>query len=160
MGFKKLLAASSLVGMTMLAAAAVPAQASGLHWFQGNTPTVTNNGSSVEASGQVAGAGTYIVATLTVHYTFPTLCFNPGSDTGPVPGQSGSGTASGSQTVQAIHGNASFDITVPVPTNNTPPPHACPSSKWTAIVGPPTVSSATVTVDSSNGGSLSYTKTF
>jgi hypothetical protein len=160
MGFKKLLAASSLVGMTMLAAAAVPAQASGLHWFQGNTPTVTNNGTAVEASGQVAGAGTYIVATLTVNYTFPTLCFNPGSDTGPVPGQSGSGTASGSQTVQAIHGNASFDITVPVPTNNTPPPHACPSSKWTAIVGLPTVSSATVTVDSSNGGSLSYTKTF
>src|SRR5205814_5308378 len=104
MSFKKLLAASSLAGMTLLAAAA-PAQASGLHWFQGQTPTVTNNGSSVEASGQVAGAGTYIVATLTVHYTFPTLCFNPGSDTGPVPGHSGSGTASGSQTVQTFHGN-------------------------------------------------------
>ena len=63
-----------------------PAQASGLHWFQGQTPTVTNNGTSIEASGQVAGAGTFIVATLTVHYTFPVLCFNPGSDAGPVPG--------------------------------------------------------------------------
>ena len=59
----------------MLAAAAAPAQASGLHWFQGQTPTITNNGSVVEATGQVAGAGTSIVATLTVHYTFPTLCF-------------------------------------------------------------------------------------
>jgi hypothetical protein len=160
MGFKKLLGTASLAGAIMLAAAAAPAQASGLHWFQGQTPTVTNNGSSIQATGQVAGAGTSIVATLTVHYTFPTLCFNPGSDAGPVPGQSGSGTASGSQTVQAIHGNAAFDITVAVPTNNTPPPKACPNSTWTAIVGPPTVSSATVTVNSSNGGTLSYTKTF
>src|SRR6185503_14192139 len=101
------------------------------------------NGSSVEASGQVAGAGTFIVATLTVNYTFPVSCFNPGKSTGPVPGQSGSGTTSGSQTVQAIHGNASFDITVPVPANNTPPPHACPNSKWVAVVGTPTVASAT-----------------
>ena len=160
MGFKKLLGTASIVAVAMLAAAAVPAQASGLHWFQGQTPTVTNNGSSIEATGRVAGAGTFIVATLTVHYTFPTLCFNPGSDAGPVPGQSGSGTASGSQTVQAVHGNAAFDIIVPVPTNNTPPPHACPNSKWTAVVGPPTVSSATVTVYSSNGGSLSYTQNF
>ena len=160
MRFKRLLGTASLAGAIMLAAAAAPAQASGLHWFQGQTPTITNNGSVVEATGQVAGAGTSIVATLTVHYTFPTLCFNPGSDTGPVPGQSGSGTASGSQTVQAIHGNAAFDVSVPVPTNNTPPPHACPNPKWTAIVGPPTVSSATVTVNSSNGGTLSYTRTF
>jgi len=160
MGFKKLLGTASLAGTIMLAAAAAPALASGLHWFQGQTPTVTTNGDEVHATGQVAGAGTSIVATLTVHYTFPTVCFNPGSDTGPVPGKSGTGTASGSQTVQAIHGNAAFDILVPVPANNTPPPHACPNNKWTAIVGPPTVSSATVTVNSSNGGSLSYTKNF
>jgi len=160
MRIKRLLGSASLAGITMLAAAAAPALASGLHGFQSQTPTITNNGSVVEATGQVAGAWTSIVATLTVHYTFPTLCFNPGSDSGPVPGQSGSGTASGSQTVQAVHGNASFDITVPVPTSNTPPPHACPNAKWRAEVGPPTVSSATVTVNSSNGGSLSYTKTF
>jgi len=160
MGFKKLLGTASLAGTIMLAAAAAQALASGLHWLQGQTPTVTTNGDEVHATGQVAGAGTYIVATLTVHYTFPTLFFNPGSDAGPVPGQSGTGTASGSQTVQAVHGNAAFDITVPVPANNTPPPHGCPNSKWVAVVGPPTVSSATVTVNSSNGGSLSYTKTF
>jgi hypothetical protein len=161
MNVKRLLAMSSLAGMMILAATAMPVQAGqGLHWFQGQTPTVTNNGTSVEASGQVAGAGTFITAVLTVHYTFPVSCFNPGSDTGPVPGHSGTGTTAGSQTVQAIHGNASFDITVPVPTNNTPPPHACPSSKWVAVVGTPTVSSATVTVNSSNGGFLSYTQTF
>ena len=160
MGFKKLLGMASLAGITMLAAAAVPAQASGLHWFQGQTPTITNNGSAVEASGQVAGAGTFIVATLTVNFTFPVVCFNPGSDTGPVPGKSGTGTTSGSLTVQAVHGNASFDLTLPVPSNNTPPPHACPNNKWTAVVGTPTVTSATVTVNSSNGGSLSYTQAF
>lgn len=161
MNFKRLAASSSLAAMILLAGAAMPAKAGqGLHWFQGQTPTVTNNGTAVEASGQVAGAGTFIVATLTVHYTFPVSCFNPGNDTGPVPGQSGAGTTSGSQTVQAIHGNASFDITVPVPADNTPPPHACPNSQWVAVVGTPTVSSATVNVTSNNGGSLTYTETF
>ena len=65
MGFKKLLGTASLAGTIMLAAAAAPALASGLHWFQGQTPTVTTNGDEVHATGQVAGAGTSIVATLT-----------------------------------------------------------------------------------------------
>ncbi len=160
MGIKKLLGSASLAGAAILTVAAVPAQASGLHWYQSHTPTVVNTGSAVEASGQVAGAGTYIVATLSVKYSFPVLCYNPGSDAGPVPGQSGTGSVSGSQTVQAIHGNASFDITVPVPANNTPPPHACPNSSWTAVVGTPSVTSATVTVNSSNGGTLTYTRSF
>jgi hypothetical protein len=160
MGFKKLLATSSLAGITMLAAAAVPAQASGLHWFQNKTPTVTLNGNTVAATGQVAGAGTYIVATLTVNFTYPVSCFNPGKDTGPVPGQSQSGSASTPpQTIQAVHGNASFNLSETVPTP-TAPASACPNSSWTAVAGPLTINSATVSIASSNGGSLSYTKTF
>ena len=160
MGFKKLLGTASLAGITMLAAAAVPAQASGLHWFQGQTPTVTLNGNTVNASGQVAGAGTFIVATLTVNFSYPVTCFNPGADTGPVPGQSQSGSASTlPQTIQAVHGNASFNLTETVPTP-TPPANACPNHKWTAFAGPLTISSATVSISSSNGGSLSYTQTF
>jgi len=160
MRIKKLLGTASLAGITMLAAAAVPAQASGLHWFQNQTPTVTLNGSTVTATGQVAGAGTFIVATLTVNFTFPVNCFNPGKDGGPVPGQSQSGSASSiPQTIQANHGNASFNLTETVPTP-TAPAHACPNSSWTAVAGPLTISSATVSIASSNGGSLSYTKTF
>jgi hypothetical protein len=159
MSFKKLLATSSLAGMTLLAAAA-PAQASGLHWFQGNTPTVTLSGNTVTATGQVAGAGTYIVATLTVNFSYPVSCFNPGKDKGPVPGQSQSGSASTlPQTIQAVHGNASFNLSETVPTP-TAPAGACPNSSWTAVAGPLTITSASVSITSSNGGSLGYTKTF
>jgi hypothetical protein len=159
MGFKKLLAISSLAGITMLAAAAVPAQASGLHWFQGETPTVTLNGNTLEATGQVAGAGTSIVATLTANFTYKVTCFNPGNDIGPVPGQSQSGSASAPpQTIQAVHGNASFDLveTVAPP---TAPRSACPNGRWTPVAGPLTITSATVSISSSNGGSLSFTQT-
>jgi hypothetical protein len=159
MSFKKLLATSSLAGMTLLAAAA-PAQASGLHWFQGQTPAVTLSGNTVTATGQVAGAGTSIVATLTVNFSYPVSCFNPGKDKGPVPGQSQSGLASTlPQTIQADHGNASFNLSETVPTP-TAPASACPNSSWTAVAGPLTITGATVSITSSNGGSLSYTKTF
>lgn len=159
MRFKRLLGTSSIAGMALLAAAAVPAQASGLHWFQNQAPNVTLNGSTVTATGQVAGAGTYIVATLTVDFSYPVSCFNPGSDSGPVPGQSQSGSASTPpQTIQAVHGNASFNLTETVPTP-TAPASACPNSKWTAVAGPLTITGATVSITSSNGGSLSFTTT-
>jgi len=105
MGFKKLLGTASLAGTIMLAAAAAPALASGLHWFQGQTPTVTLDGNTVTAGGQVAGAGTYIVVTLAVNFTYPVSCFNPGKDKGPVPGQSQSGSSSvQSPQIPAVHG--------------------------------------------------------
>ncbi|NUU24291.1 MAG: hypothetical protein HOV68_22725 [Streptomycetaceae bacterium] len=139
--------------------ATAPAVASGLHWFQNQTPTITVSGNTVEATGQVAGAGTYIVADLTVNFTFPVSCFNPGSDAGPVPGQSGSGSlTTPPQTIQAVHGNASFDLTATI--NPTASSSSCPNHKWTAVAGPATVTSATVTINSSNGGFLTYTKTF
>ena len=160
MGIKKLVGTASLAGITMLAAAAAPAQASGLHWFQGQTPTVTLNGSTVNATGEVAGAGTSIVVTLIVNFTYPVSCFNPGKDKGPVPGQSQSGS-SFTQTppIPAVHGNASFNLSEPVLTP-TAPASACPNGGWTATAGPLTITSATVSITSSNGGSLSYTQNF
>jgi hypothetical protein len=160
MNFKRLVATSAVAGTILAGASALPAQASGLHWFQNQTPTVTLNGNTVNATGQVAGAGTSIVATLRVNFTYPVSCFNPGSDTGPVPGQSQSGSASTPpQTIQAVHGNASFNLTATVPAQ-TAPANACPSAKWAAVAGPLTITGATVSITSSNAGSLSYTKTF
>ncbi|MDI2132937.1 hypothetical protein [Yinghuangia seranimata] len=139
--------------------ATAPALASGLHFFHNQNPVITVNGNTVEATGQVAGAGTFIVADLTVNFTFPVSCFNPGNDTGPVPGQSGSGSlTTPPQTIQAVHGNASFDLTATV--NPTASSNACPNKSWTAVAGPATITSATVNINSSNGGALTYTKTF
>lgn len=142
----------------LLLGVASPALAAGLHWFQNQTPSISVNGSTVEATGQVAGAGTFINADLVVHYTYPVSCYNPGHDTGPVPGQSGSGTStSPSQTIQANHGNATFDLIYTVPTP-TPAAGSCPSNSWTAVAGPVTITSVTLNITSSNGGSLTYTQ--
>jgi len=160
MGIKKLLGTASLAGITMLAAAAAPALASGLHWFQGQTPSVTLTGNTVNANGQVAGAGTSIVVTLTVNFSYPVSCFNPGKDKGPVPGQSQSGSSSvQSPQIPAVHGNATFDLSETVPTQ-TPPATACPNGGWHAEAGPLTITSATVSISSSNGGTLTYTQNF
>jgi hypothetical protein len=97
------------------------------------------------------------MADLTVHCTFPVSCFNPGNDTEPVPGQSQSATlTTPPQTIQALHGNASFDLSATV--TATALAKACPGG-WTPVVGPVTITSATVNI-SSNGGSLACTKTF
>jgi hypothetical protein len=130
------------------------AVASGLHFKSGPTFTV-NADNTVTATGQVAGAGTSISTTLTASYTFSVTCSNPGNDTGPVPGKTGSGSTSGSQlNVPAIHGNATFNVTTAPATENTK--GLCPS-KWTANAGPITFTSATLTITSSNGGTLTQT---
>ncbi|MCF2527657.1 hypothetical protein [Yinghuangia soli] len=139
--------------------ATAPAIGSGLHFYQNQTPVISVNGNTVNATGQVAGAGTSIVADLTVNYTFPVSCFNPGKSAGPVPGQSGSGSVTTPpQVIQAVHGNASFNISATI--TPTAPNKACPNKSWVATVGPVTVTSATVEINSSNGGFLTYTKTF
>jgi hypothetical protein len=139
--------------------ATAPALGSGLHFFQNQDPVITVQGDTVNATGQVAGAGTSIVADLTVNYTFSVSCFNPGKSAGPVPGQSGSGSVTTApQFIEAVHGNASFDLSASI--TPTVPKKACPNKSWTAVVGPVTVTSATVEINSSNGGFLTYTKTF
>ena len=168
-GPRTLLGSTLLAGIIVLAAAAAPASAGqGLHWFQQTLPTfsVTNNpdgSATATSSGQVAGAGTYITAVLGVTYSYPTTCSNGGADSGPVPGKSGGSSATSSPVqVQAIHGNASFTT----PPLTVSPPSTLDASQvcrnhgsgWTATAGPITITSATVTVTSSNGGTLSYTQ--
>jgi len=133
------------------------ASASGLHYKSGPVFTV-NNDNTVTATGEVAGAGTSISSTLTASYTFTVTCNNPGNDTGPVPGKGGSGTTSGAQNnVPAIHGNATFDVTTAAATENT---SGLCHSNWTANPGPITFTSATLTITSSNGGTLTTTFPF
>lgn len=157
---RKLLVLLAAIFGTLFAVAS-PGLASGLHWYHSQTPNVTvtytsATSATVEATGQVAGAGTFINAHLTIDYTFPVSCFNPGNDTGPVPGQSQSNTfVSPQQTIQAIHGNASFDLG-PYTISTSAPSSACPGSSWTAVAGPLTITNVTVFVSSSNGGSLTY----
>lgn len=166
----KFMAAASVVAASIVAGAAVANAGVGLHWYQGNTPSysLTYNGdgsASVSASGQVAGAGTYITAVLTVNYSVPTTCWNGGADSGPVPGKTVSGSVTSDPvTTQANHGNATFNVG-PVtvsPPSSVDPATVCKNhgNGWTATVGPLTVTSATVSVTSNNGGSITDTHKF
>jgi hypothetical protein len=133
------------------------ALASGLHYKIAPTFTV-NNDNTVTATGEVAGAGTSINASLTASYTFTVTCNNPGSDAGPVPGKTGSGSTSGAElNVPADHGNAFFDVTTAPATENT---SGLCKKGWTANPGPITFQSATLTITSSNGGTLTTTYPF
>jgi hypothetical protein len=147
--------------LAMLGSGATAFAGVGLHWYPGTAPTITKDAANtVTATGQVAGAGKYITAVLRVYYSYPVSCFNPGSDSGPVPGQSQTGSATTPPTtVQANHGNASFSLGENAP-SPTAPARACPNSGWHATAGPITITSANVSVTSDNGGSLSYTTTF
>jgi hypothetical protein len=130
------------------------ASGSGLHYKIAPTFTV-NADNTVTVTGEVAGAGTSINASLTASYSFSVTCSNPGSDTGPVPGKTGKGTTSGSLLNQATdHGNATFNVTTAVATENTA--GLCKKG-WTANPGPITFVSATLTITSSNGGKLTTT---
>jgi hypothetical protein len=154
---RKILAAFAGASALLLVSGTA-AFASGLHFFQNQDPQFQVSGNTISASGQVAGAGTYINANLQANYTFPVSCYNPGNDAGPVPGHSGSGSATGSTgPIQTNHGNATFNVSATAtPTVSGNP---CPGSGWTYTTGPVTFSSATLTITSSNGGSLTCTYT-
>ena len=133
------------------------ASASGLHYKIAPTFTV-NADNTVTATGEVAGAGTSISASLTASYTFTVTCNNPGNDAGPVPGKTGSGSTSGSElNIPSDHGNAFFDVTTAPATENT---SGLCKKGWTANPGPITFVSATLTITSSNGGTLTTTYPF
>ena len=141
----------------LFAVSSTVASASGLHYKIAPTFTVNNN-NTVSASGEVAGAGTSINASLTASYTFTVTCNNPGNDAGPVPGKTGSGSTSGGEVnIPTDHGNAFFNVTTG-PAN--PDTSGLCKKGWTANPGPITFQSATLTITSSNGGTLTTTYPF
>ncbi len=133
------------------------ALASGLH-FKSGPVFSTSSPTTVSVSGEVAGAGTSISASLSVNYTFTVTCNNPGNDAGPVPGKGGSGTTTGAElNIPAVHGNASFSLSTAAAAPDTS--KSC-NANWTANGPVITFTNATLTITSSNGGTLTATHTF
>jgi hypothetical protein len=126
------------------------ALASGLHFKSG--PVWSTDGTTVTASGQVAGAGTSIDATVTVTVT-ATGCTNPGGNVAEP--HTFSSTQSGdSGPIATNHGNATFNVSTPPP---VAPAGTCPNGNWTIHYH---FSPATLTINSTNGGSLTATHQF
>jgi len=118
-------------------------------------PTYTTTDTSVEATGSIAGIGNQdLTVTLTATGTATTTATNPGGKV--VPGQSGTVSATGTQSITDVqNGQTTFDVTA----TYTPTGKQAPNSKWTVTT---TVQWQTATLIVTQDGQtvLSDTTTF
>jgi hypothetical protein len=139
-----------LAAMTVThAAAASP------HWKQQREPVFTDLGTTLNATGAIAGLGNGdVTVVLDAAGIASVECENPGGNV--APGQDTEVTTSGSVTVQTDkNGNARFSVTTAEPVVGS---DACPNPQWTAHVVDVDFSGATITV--SQGGVVVLVETF
>src|SRR5829696_3068013 len=138
---KRYLLFFALAAVAALTFAAVALAQSG-HFV--GTPTCTDEGTTVECSGKVAGlGGTTFEITVTAPGTASVECTNPGGQV--APGQSFNTTVAGTSGPLATPRNGQFRFTVE---SNTPsaPPGSCPNPMWTAEVVDVEFGDATITL--------------
>jgi hypothetical protein len=108
------------------------------------TPTCTDEGTTAECTGKVAGlGGTTFEITVTAPGTASVECANPAGNV--APGQSFTTTAAGSSGPQPTPRNGQFRFTVETVTP-TAPPGSCPNPMWTATVVDVEFGDATITL--------------
>jgi hypothetical protein len=133
----------SLMGVVVaLTLFAGPALAQSGHFV--GTPTCTDEGTTVECSGKVAGlGGTTFTIQVSAPGTASVECTNPGGNV--APGQSFSTTVSGTSGPFATPRNGQARFTVE---SNTPsaPAGSCPNPMWTPSVVDVQFTTATITL--------------
>jgi hypothetical protein len=117
-------------------------------------PTFTDNGTTLTASGSVAGLGNEdVTVLLNAQGTATIICTNPAGNV--APGQTKDVNVSGSQTITDVkNGRVNFSVTTIAP---TAPADACPNRKWTASVTNVDFNTATLIVQ--QGGETVLTST-
>lgn len=108
------------------------------------SPTFTDNGTTLTASGTIAGlgnAGGTASIVLSADVTATTLCHNPQGKVAPGQTKFLSVSASGVFPIES-NGRVIFSLTTEEPT-----PGACPNGKWTGEVTDVTFSNVTITVN-------------
>ena len=142
-----------LLGLTLALGFPAAAQAQSGHFV--GTPTCTDEGTTVECKGKVAGLGG---TTFTISVTAPGMasveCTNPGGNV--APGQNFNTTVAGSSGPFATPRNGQFRFTVESDTP-TAPPGSCPNDMWTAEVIDVAFGDATITL--TENGTVSDTIT-
>ena len=137
----RLLLVLSVVAVLVLALPGVALAQSG-HFV--GTPTCTDEGTTVECTGKVAGlGGTTFEITVTAPGTASVECTNPGGNV--APGQSFSTTVAGTSGPLATPRNGQFRFTVESDTPSAPP-GSCPNPMWTATVVDVEFGDATITL--------------
>ena len=136
----------AVMALLVSALAAVPALAANPHFI--GSPTFTDNGTTLTATGSIAGLGNQnIDVVLTATGSATVTCTNPAGNV--APGQTFTTTVSGSDTdIQVKNGRATFSATTNEP---VAPAGSCPNPRWSASVGDVTFTSATITVFQPSG---------
>jgi hypothetical protein len=142
-----------LVGMTATAALADSPH------FKKGSPTFTDNGTTLTASGDIAGLGNGDVRIRILSTGTPTAgCVNPGTGEHRPGGQQPAVVVSGTQDIagnQIKNGTLHFNVTTDEP---TPPSSAkaagCPNDNWTVVIDDVSFTDNTLCVyqDSINDG--------
>jgi hypothetical protein len=118
-------------------------------------PTFTDNGTTLTASGSVAGLGNQdVTVLLTATGTATIVGVNPAGKV--APGQTKDVNVSGQQTITDVkNGRVDFSVTTIAP---VAPADALPNPKWTAVITDVDFTSATLSVQ--QGGTTVLSGTF
>jgi hypothetical protein len=147
----------AVAAISAVGALAAVATAANPHFKQ--TPTFTDNGTTLTATGAITGLGNGDVRIRLLATGTPTAgCVNPGTGEHRPGGQQPAVVVSGTQDIagnQIKNGNLSFSVTTAEPAPPSSPKAAgCPNNNWTVVIDDVSFTDDTICVyqDSINNG--------